>query len=582
MLLLLCNRGTITQFTTATNYHDPIDEVFILPVSMLEEEKTILTIELHRYTDETYFPNIKVVLMQLEGSESDCAQLNQYLNPVNESSGSTSVFVDAKFGFDGVYSTLWFLTNGPAYAIIRFKENHHAYFNQISFQQERVYGWYKITNFTFEVLDDNDNWNLIISETNYVLTKPYLGVFTNYTLSAMYSAIRFNSTDEGTGTRGVQDIGFHLCRIRFCESVGTDIPRTPAGISVNITCKTGSEYKTLTCNNARKPYWTETYNNCKDDIPSFIEYKSSYVFVAGEKYDEIKLFTASGKDLIFTVSMDLLGLVLDKNTGIISGQPYKEMEETSVDFTVSNNNHPNAATISIKIKIDPPTFPVIQWLNNTVEIDAGSDVNIKVCSIIGNNIIYSAKDLPDGLNINGENGYIYGMVISSDSKNITITATNKYGSVDCKVKINIIIPVNPTNPIHQEYLSVIYGMEYEKLQPFLCIAKTLEYKITPDLPSSLHYNKNTGIISGKVNTKPQNNITFVFNCKNENEIFIEKEVIIEVIESTNPLIISSKTSFEFVGGFEYYNESICEVTGKDLVYSIDEGINIYKHIYFIK
>lgn len=556
--------GEITENTMANNkYNEITDEVLLLTIPMLEEPQVIITIELHKHSDEDSFPVISVDLLKIKGTKTDCLIINKYLKPVTETNTDIDGEYKASNGFDENINTEWSTSVSYPYSVIRFKDHYHSYFNQLSVHSSSSENQPK--SFSLEGYIGNSILPLATFTNIEYPSSDLTKTFPNYETTKMYDGVKISLLQSsGNNKYDIRDINLHLCPMLYCKEF-ENLPDTLTGSDISIGCREGGEgNRTFYCGNDKE--WYEKMNNCKEG-PSVITSEASYTVKAGTAVEDLHLFRMSGNKLVYTMSPEIEGLTIDRKTGIINGKPYKEYTSKNVDFIISNTY--GTKIITIPITITPSNVPIKIWANDTIEIIAGNEIKIKPFLFTGVNITYSVDKLPSGLSLDKTTGVISGMTLEETIMDCSFKAENSNDKVLFYIKINVSLPVVPYNTKYVKEMNITYGMSYSSLQPYQCIAKSILYSVEPKLPEGLVLDEKNGIISGKVNVRPPSDESYTFKCYNDVGDSIPNPIVIHIQLSIEPIIISSVDMLKLEGGKEL-NETLCEVTGEKLSYSISK------------
>lgn len=297
----LPKNGIIEPDTEATNCYDEIKEyTLILPLNLIEKEKTIFSIELHRNDSEELFPQITFELLYIIGEGDDeCLPINILADPVIEYSSyiQESKTNDVYSAFDREFDTFWiqpYKGNDRSWALLSF-DNKYVSFNQLSLLLYFYNSAPNIINLNITTFNDT----IVKSLTNL----PYSNFRQTYVLfSPLYSLLSgvnlsFPEIIGSSNQFGIQDIGLHLCYFHYCPAFDT-APESLTGTSVEINCRDSEGTKVLTCPKGRNPHWIEQSNSCKDN-PKLIYKYDNYKFKAGNNYTSIELFRVSGNKLSY-------------------------------------------------------------------------------------------------------------------------------------------------------------------------------------------------------------------------------------------------------------------------------------------
>ena len=191
------------------------------------------------------------------------------------------------------------------------------------------------------------------------------------------------------------------------------------------------------------------------------------------------------------------GLLLNPNTGTISGTP--TIEAATVDYTVtaSNATGSDSAVVTITVNPEAPCNLVYSGTNEIYLVGVPIATNAPTFDC-GTPTAYAVTPaLPNGLLLNGVTGEITGTPLVVNLFTIyTITGSNVSGSDTATISLT----VNPQAPCNLSYSSpdslYTVGTPIALNVPDVDCGAPSSYLISPPLPSGLTLNPLTGVISG--------------------------------------------------------------------------------------
>jgi len=246
--------------------------------------------------------------------------------------------------------------------------------------------------------------------------------------------------------------------------------------------------------------------------PASLSYGGPRTFVTGTAINPINPFSTGGQITNYTVSPALpAGLMLNANTGVITGTPTTATAQANYTVTGSNSAGSVQANVNITVTaaLQPPSnlsysSPVTYTTgtaitNNTPTVSGGAVASWSI-----------SPSLPAGLSFSTSTGVISGTPTTVTSQaNYTVTATNAAGSTTATVTITIALGA-PTNLSYSPNSSLGYvtGGTFTSMQPSSSGGAVSSYSISPSLPSGITINSSTGVISGSPTaTSSQTNYT---------------------------------------------------------------------------
>lgn len=158
---------------------------------------------------------------------------------------------------------------------------------------------------------------------------------------------------------------------------------------------------------------------------------------------------------------------------------------------------------------------------------------------------YSASGLPAGLSVNTTNGFINGTPTSTGTTNVTISATNSYGTATGTLAINVGAP-----PVITSSLNI--GSHYQG--DFIGYTITATNSPTsfgsPQVPWNTSVNSSTGVFSGQYLSRIPGSFTFIVSASNA--FGSGSATVSYTLLSGAPVITSATTASGTVGSaFSY-------------------------------
>jgi len=210
--------------------------------------------------------------------------------------------------------------------------------------------------------------------------------------------------------------------------------------------------------------------------------------------------TGGGAVVSYSVNPNLpIGLILNPNTGVISGTPSAITPSSIYTIQATNSGGSTNFKLNITVNDQPPTG--LSYSTSPASYSLGVTIanNLPQFSGGGAPVSFSVTPaLPSGLNINSTTGIISGTPLAAAATSIyTITAQNTGGSASFGLSITVInLPPSgltySTNP-------AIYtrGIAITANNPHLSGGGAPSaYSVSPVLPAGLALNTSSGVITG--------------------------------------------------------------------------------------
>ncbi len=222
------------------------------------------------------------------------------------------------------------------------------------------------------------------------------------------------------------------------------------------------------------------------------------IYLQGDPITSNVLTSTGGEIDQFTITPALpAGLLLDTNSGTISGTP-TELSLATL-YTVTGTNVTGSSDAFLRITVNPQAPAGLVYGEPSVTYILGETVNPNQPSTTGGPVanFVIAPALPTGLAIDSATGVISGTPAVLQAATVhVVTATNVTGSTSANVQIT----VNPAAPSGLTYDSLdstyIVNSVITPNQPSASGGAIDSFSVLPALPAGLNLNSVTGVISG--------------------------------------------------------------------------------------
>ena len=190
------------------------------------------------------------------------------------------------------------------------------------------------------------------------------------------------------------------------------------------------------------------------------------------------------------------GLSFDPDSGAISGTPTAAAASTVYTVTATNATGSDTATLTIAVT-ETLTVPSITASRSTVNAVRETAITaVTFTNSGGASTDWSiSPDLPAGLSVDSNTGTISGTpTAATASTSYTVTATNATGSDTAT--LTIVVRGAPSISAIRSTVNAVKGMAIVSVTFTNSGGASTDWSISPDLPTGLSVDSNTGTISG--------------------------------------------------------------------------------------
>ncbi|MFD2529257.1 MBG domain-containing protein, partial [Polaribacter marinaquae] len=348
------------------------------------------------------------------------------------------------------------------------------------------------------------------AETNYQISGRNLGGVSNADFSL--SVIDLLPSNLSYSTPQVFTKGQTITPLSPSVSGGAVVsysvtPALPLGLSLNtITGEisgaplfiSAQETFTIKAENTGGGTTFDLQITVEDSVPTSLSYPAPVVLSKGVEMVEVLPFQNSGGEIAaFTVQGTPLpaGLMLNAQTGAISGTPTVIVGSTSYTIRGSNSAGFVDGTIQLIINDAPP---IISYSDPVTVTKGVLMTPLLPTNTGGETTRFSlATALPQGLSFNTSTGEISGTpTVLSPAATYTITAENLFGTSDYDLTLAVVdvAPSNFTYP--QNSIIATKNGVINSMTPTASGGAIVSYTISPELPAGILFNTLTGEVSG--------------------------------------------------------------------------------------
>lgn len=197
-----------------------------------------------------------------------------------------------------------------------------------------------------------------------------------------------------------------------------------------------------------------------------------------------------GEESTFAISEGRLpdGITLHPSTGLVSGVT-TEIGDFSVTITRTNESGVATRTYEFQSRLVAPYF---EYSSYTLPYAYQGIYYEGSIPVKGEEIVWSATGLPDGLSIDPSTGLISGTPTTVATSYLNIIATNTGGSDNHQINLRIRnqIPEIETTSLSSAEVGQVYS------ETLSAIGNAMTYRITGTLPAGITFNASTGVLSG--------------------------------------------------------------------------------------
>lgn len=240
-------------------------------------------------------------------------------------------------------------------------------------------------------------------------------------------------------------------------------------------------------------------------LPHVVIMQDDQYSVAGSDIDlELTSYAAPGHTLHFEANGLPDGLSIDSDTGEITGTiSYMAGSYAEVTITASDIAGGTSDEVTFSWYIADPEVMYLTPLEQVGIIGASVELEILAWSTDGQELTYSADDLPNGLSINSTSGVISGTISStaqsSSPYSVVITVENQAADITETIAFTwVVAPLVLEQPGDQA--SFLGDEIYLLIANAYSGSGTLEFSAT-DLPDGLTIDEDTGEITGTIDSE---------------------------------------------------------------------------------
>lgn len=191
------------------------------------------------------------------------------------------------------------------------------------------------------------------------------------------------------------------------------------------------------------------------------------------------------------------GLILDSQTGELSGLTQELLDLNLFTITASNQTASTTTQIAMQVMPQPPCN--FSYPESHLEAMVGVPINLLAAEVQcgGADLFSVTPALPEGLHLDLVTGEITGIPVAIGGPTVhTISAINDSGQVSFQLTVQIAEepPCNLSYPLGD--IDAVMGEEITTRVPVLGCGEATDWNISPDLPAGLIFDSLNGTISG--------------------------------------------------------------------------------------